>query len=71
MKQGVGVDLGVNISQLFFSFNLFPVIAINDSLLTRIIHFEHFVQDYPFERIIILLSWEVMLPIITRWQLSW
>ena len=68
------IRFGIKFSPLFFSsllpFTLFPVIAIDNSLLTQ-----HFNQDYPFERITMLLSWYVMLPkinafadILVKWK---
>ena len=59
-NQDVRTFLAVKFSQLIFSelfhFILFPVIAIENSLLTQ-----KFNQDYPFHTNI-LLSWYVKLP---------
>ena len=60
-NQDVGTVLAVKFLQLVFSgllpFNLFPVFAIENSLLTQ-----QFNQDYLFHGTFILLSWYVVLP---------
>ena len=60
-NQDVRTFLAVKFSQLIFSelfhFILFPVIAIENSVLTQ-----QFNQDYSFHRTNILLSWFVMQP---------
>ena len=60
-NQDVRTFFAVKFSQLIisdlFHFILFPVIAIENSLLTQ-----QFNQDYPFHRTNILRSWYVKLP---------